>query len=214
MNPVDYLQMLRLAAPETIVTVTMLLVLGGGFDGVARQIHRGALPFRRAAVRAGLRLGGGFRLHPARAGGFAQRHPHRGPADRFREGRDPGADDLHHPDFHLRQVHGPCGRISFLDSAGHHRPDVSRQRRGFADDLRLAGTRQPGALHPHRVQQAQCPLQRGGVEILSVRRHVGGVSAVRLQPAVRHFRFHQFDGRRAAISPARASTRCCWSRWS
>lgn len=47
MNSVDYLQMLRLAAPETIVTVTMLVVLGADLTvlrgrSVAERFHFGA----------------------------------------------------------------------------------------------------------------------------------------------------------------------------
>ena len=48
MNSVDYLQMLRLAAPETIVTVTMLVVLGADLTvlrgkSIAARFHFGAL---------------------------------------------------------------------------------------------------------------------------------------------------------------------------
>lgn len=48
MNPVDYLQMLRLAAPEAIVTVTMLVVLGADLTvlrsrSIAARFHFGAL---------------------------------------------------------------------------------------------------------------------------------------------------------------------------
>ena len=68
------------------------------------------------------------------------------------------------------------------------------------------------ALHPHRVQQAQREIRRSRAEILFVRRHVGGVSAVRLQPALRHFRLDQSARNRRRPSPAKDLIRCCSSR--
>ena len=48
MNPVNYLQLLQLAAPETIVTLTVLVVLGADLTvlrgkSIATRFHIGAL---------------------------------------------------------------------------------------------------------------------------------------------------------------------------
>ncbi len=67
------------------------------------------------------------------------------------------------------------GRVFRADPAGDGRHDVSGQRGGHPDDFRLAGADQPVALHPDGVQQAEHQVRGSGAEVFPVRRHVGGI---------------------------------------
>ena len=83
------------------------------------------------------------------------------------------------------------GGILRPDSAGGSRDDVPGQLRGHPDDLYLAGTHEPLALHPDGFQQAQPQVGGSGAEVLSVRRHVGSFHLVRVEPALRVIRRDQ-----------------------
>ena len=193
----NYLEVLQLAAPETALAITVLMVLA--VDLIAL---RGESVARRFRGR-----GDGCPSWAACWRRFS-RSAHHGSADPLHGLLvvDPQTNFLKVVLLVLAiftvmiSASGTftehVGEYLCAGSAGHDRPDVPRQRRGPADDFHLAGTGQPVALHPDGVQQAQCPVQRGGVEIFPVRRHVRGVSAVRLQPALRAFRLDEFAGNR------------------
>lgn len=62
---------------------------------------------------------------------------------------------------------------------------------GPAGYLYLPGTVEPVALYPRCLQQEQRAILGGRAEVLSLRRNVGGVSAIWIQPALRSLKFHQ-----------------------
>ena len=95
MSGVSYLELLRLAAPETILVLTVLVVLAA--DLLALRGLGAALPASRRRDDFLRRLRGRDRLDArvAAAGEFPGRHVGGGPADPVRQSRAAGADDLH-----------------------------------------------------------------------------------------------------------------------
>ena len=213
MNGVSYLELLKLAAPETIVVLTVLVVLAADLLALRGLELRFRLLDRRDDRLRRLRRGDRLDAAPCRSTAtFARRHAGGGPADPVRQGRAAGADDLHRAHFGGHGLHHARGRILRADPAGDGRDDVPGQLRGYADDLHLARTDQPLALHPDGVQQAQPQVGGSGAEVFPVRRHVGGLHAVRLEPALRPVRRDQPWPDRRGDRRARGSTRCWWWR--
>ncbi len=79
-----------------------------------------------------------------------------------------------------------CGRVCCRGADGGDGRIADCRGAGSAGDLYRAGTAEPGSLHPDGVCEEVGQERRGGDEVLPLRRHVGGVSAVWVQLSLRN----------------------------
>ncbi len=88
-------------------------------------------------------------------------------------------------------VHEARRRVCGRDADVGDGRAADRGGAGSAGDLCRAGAAEPGALYSDCVCEEVGQERRSGDEVLPVRRHVGGVSAVRVQLSLRDYRFDE-----------------------
>ena len=190
----NYLELLRLAAPEAILVVTALVVLTIGLvtgRGIGARVGRGpawpafaaaaSLASARSWPRSGWQSPRPSSLGCRKQAMLFQRHARRLAAQFALQDHLPGAGLFHRPARARRALAAQPRRISRPHPARHDRAPPSRRKRGIAHDFHRARADRAVALCPGRVRQGGATLGRGRLEIFSLRQHGERVHAFRAQ---------------------------------
>ncbi len=185
MTATNYAQLLRLVWPEIIVVVAALVATAVDLLAMRGRVCACGARRRRGLRRQDARGRCAWLLMTTGQANVFDGMLIANPLTRLVQIAAAGAGDLCAAVLDRRGLYGACGRVCAAGADGDGGDDVSGGVAGPAGDLYLAGAAEPFALCADRVRQAQPAGVGGGAEILFVWRNVGGVSAVRVQPAVR-----------------------------